>query len=135
VARPSLRDRDRVGLISVVSVILLRDEYGMGAFVFALLASVPAGVFASGVVIGTPREYMRGRRQRTPQLPISRLVVLCSRSAGRGLRGSAIGAGRRGNDEASVVLDRGGQRRRVTPTRARESSSGPRLHRCRRISR
>jgi MFS family permease len=52
VARPSLRDRDRVGLISVVSVILLRDEYGMGAFVFALLASVPAGVFASGVVIG-----------------------------------------------------------------------------------
>jgi hypothetical protein len=54
------------GLISVVSVILLRDEYGTGAFVFALLTSLPAGVFASGVVIGTPREYMRGRRQRTP---------------------------------------------------------------------
>jgi hypothetical protein len=55
-----------VGLISVVSVILLRDEYGTGAFVFALLTSLPAGVFASGVVIGTPREDMRGRRQRTP---------------------------------------------------------------------
>jgi hypothetical protein len=55
-----------VGLISVVSVILLRDEYGSGAFVFALLTSLPAGVFASGVVIGTPREYVRGRRQRTP---------------------------------------------------------------------
>jgi hypothetical protein len=55
-----------VGLTSVVSVILLRDEYGTGAFVFALLTSLPAGVFASGVVIGTPREYMRGRRQRTP---------------------------------------------------------------------
>ena len=49
-----------------MSVILLRDEYGTGAFVFALLASVPAGLFALGVVIGTPREYMRGRRQRTP---------------------------------------------------------------------
>jgi hypothetical protein len=55
-----------VGLISVVSVILLRDEYGTGAFVFALLTSLPAGVFASGVVFGTLREYMRGRRQRTP---------------------------------------------------------------------
>jgi hypothetical protein len=55
-----------VGLISVGSVILLRDEYGTGAFVFALLTSLPAGVFASGIVIGTPREYMRGRRQRTP---------------------------------------------------------------------
>jgi hypothetical protein len=55
-----------VGLISVVSVILLRDEYGTGAFVFALLTSLPAGVFASGVVFGIPREYMRGRRQRTP---------------------------------------------------------------------
>jgi hypothetical protein len=55
-----------VGLISVVSVILLRDEYGTSAFVFALLTSLPAGVFASGIVIGTPREYMRGRRQRTP---------------------------------------------------------------------
>jgi hypothetical protein len=54
-----------VGLISVVSV-NLRDEYGTGAFVFALLTSLPAGVFASGVVFGTPREYMRGRRQRTP---------------------------------------------------------------------
>ena len=37
-----------VGLISVVSVILLRDEYGTGAFVFAcsrlyLLASSPRG--------------------------------------------------------------------------------------------
>jgi hypothetical protein len=55
-----------VGLIPVVCVILLRDEYGTGAFVFGLLTSLPAGVFASGVVIGTPREYMRGRRQRTP---------------------------------------------------------------------
>jgi hypothetical protein len=55
-----------VGLISVVCVILLRDEYGTGAFVFALLTSLPAGVFASGVVIGTAREYMRGRRQGTP---------------------------------------------------------------------
>jgi hypothetical protein len=69
--RPLWRDRlfvigIGVGLISVVSVILLRDEYGTGAFVFALLTSLPAGVFASGVVIGTPREYLRGRRQRTP---------------------------------------------------------------------
>ena len=55
-----------VGLISVVSVNLLRDEYGTDAFVFALLASVPAGVFASGVVIRNPREYVRSRRQRTP---------------------------------------------------------------------
>jgi hypothetical protein len=55
-----------VGLISVVSVILLRDEYGTGALVLALLTSFPAGVFASGIVIGTPREYIRGRRQRTP---------------------------------------------------------------------
>jgi hypothetical protein len=37
-----------VGLISVGSVILLRDEYGTGPFVFALLTSLPAGVFASG---------------------------------------------------------------------------------------
>jgi hypothetical protein len=52
-----------VGLISVVSVILLRDEYGTGAFVFALLTSLPGGVFVSGIVFGTPREYLRGRRQ------------------------------------------------------------------------
>jgi hypothetical protein len=31
-----------VGLISVVSVILLRNEYGTGAFVFASLTSLPA---------------------------------------------------------------------------------------------
>jgi hypothetical protein len=54
-----------VGLVSIVSVVLLRDEYGTGAFVFALLASLPAGVLASGILVGTPREYLRGRRQRT----------------------------------------------------------------------
>jgi hypothetical protein len=37
-----------VDLISVVSVILLRNEYGTAAFVFAFLTSPPAGVFASG---------------------------------------------------------------------------------------
>ncbi|HKX71924.1 MAG TPA: hypothetical protein VJM75_11875 [Acidimicrobiales bacterium] len=52
-----------VGLISVVSVILLRDEYGTGAFVLALVTSLPGGVFVSGIVLGTLREYVRGRRQ------------------------------------------------------------------------
>lgn len=54
-----------VGVVSIVSVILSRDDYGSGAFVFALLTSVPAGIVASGVLIGTPREYPRGRRQGT----------------------------------------------------------------------
>lgn len=55
-----------LGVVSIVGVILSRDEYGTGAFVFALLTSLPAGLLASGIVLGTPREYMRGRRQRTP---------------------------------------------------------------------
>jgi hypothetical protein len=55
-----------VGVISVVSVVLLRNDYGTGAFVLALLASIPGGVLASGILLGSAREYLRGRREGTP---------------------------------------------------------------------
>jgi hypothetical protein len=37
-----------LGLVSVVSVILLRNEYGTGALVFALLPSYPAASWRPG---------------------------------------------------------------------------------------
>lgn len=54
------------GLVSIVAVLVARDGYRTGGLVFAVLTSLPAGILAAGIVIGTPREYLRGRRTGAP---------------------------------------------------------------------
>ena len=52
-----------IGVASVIGVVASRDSYGSGAFVFALVTSIPSGVLTVGIVAGTVREFVRGRRE------------------------------------------------------------------------
>jgi hypothetical protein len=51
-----------LGVAGIVSVAVAHDDYGWLAFVLMIVSSIPAGLLLVGVVLGTPREYLRGRR-------------------------------------------------------------------------
>lgn len=53
-----------LGVIGMVGVLINRDSYGSAAFVFALATSIPWALLAVGIVGGSIREYLRGRRER-----------------------------------------------------------------------
>jgi hypothetical protein len=69
--RPLLRDPLFVlglvlGVAWMVSVVLRRDDFGWAAFVITLASSIPAGLLASGIVLGSPREYARSWHRAAP---------------------------------------------------------------------
>ena len=50
-----------LGVAAIVRVAVDRDEYGSLALLLTILLSVPSALLFVGVVLGTPREYLRGR--------------------------------------------------------------------------
>jgi hypothetical protein len=55
-----------LGIASVVSVVASRDDYGALALILQIVTALPLALLFAGILLGTPREYIRGRRRRLP---------------------------------------------------------------------
>lgn len=52
-----------LGVINLAGTLANRDEYGEGAFVITVLLAFPMTVLWVGIIGGTVREFVRGRRE------------------------------------------------------------------------
>ena len=51
-----------VSLLGMIWIVVRSDEVGAAAFVVSIAMAAPSGVLATGLIGGTVREYLRGRR-------------------------------------------------------------------------
>jgi hypothetical protein len=51
-----------LGVAGITKAAMDHERYGTGALILTIVLSLPSGLLFVGTVLGTPREYLRGRR-------------------------------------------------------------------------
>jgi hypothetical protein len=54
-----------IGVVGLVGVLASADRYGAGALAITIVTTMPLAVLGVGVVLGSVREYWRGRHAST----------------------------------------------------------------------